>query len=169
MKKTIWALLICTALLGSVYAEGSATQIKAEYIVELVNNIEWSSRNAPEAGSPVKVGIVGATDLASELQTVAQSSATPIEVSELALTDEYSGYQVLFTGSTDLKELAKFLKKVGNVSACTVSNAKDFARYGVMVNISEDGNSFKYEVNTMVLDGAGLKLKDTILKKADKI
>ena len=65
--------------------------------------------------------------------------------------------------------LPEFLKGVGAGKILTVSTGKDFARYGVMVNLSKDGSNFKYEINTMVVDGAGLKIDDSILKSATKI
>lgn len=154
-----------------VSADDSAPKKKAECILDLVENIEWSDSETGNTQA-INVAIVGSSSITDELQQLAKrKTKIKIEIEEVSLSQELSNYHVVFTPTDDLGQLAQLLKKVGNSKICTVSSSKDFARYGIMVNLlQEKGNSkIKYELNKMVLDGAGLKLKNNFEKKAEKI
>jgi hypothetical protein len=155
---TLVILIFTTCLLVS--ADDSAPKQKAEFLMKLVENIEWSDSGTGKS-RPVHVAIVGSSPVTDELQQLTKTkNKIKVDVEEVSLSQELSSYQ-----------LAKLLKKVGNSKIFTVSSSKDFARYGIMVNLfQEKGKSkIKYELNKMVLDGAGLKLKNNFERKAEKI
>lgn len=142
----------------------SANEAKiAESIIDITNNLEWSS-NGPQAGQKIILGVVGDSPVNAELERLA--SAHPIEIRIKAFTDDMSDCHVVYTSTTDLKDLAKVLKQAAKAKLVTISSAKDFARYGVMINLMENGAKLNYEVNKMVLDDAGVTLDSKILKNA---
>ena len=119
----------------------------------------------------MKIGIINDNQLTQKLNEEGATSSKKYEATALTASDDLTGFHIVFTSSQELKHLAGFLKQVGSKSICTVSNAKDFARYGIMVNFFvPDGKSdINYEVNQMVMDGAGIKLTSGFAKKAIKI
>jgi len=163
-------ILILTACLF-VSADDSAPKQKAEFLMNLVENIEWSDSGTGKT-RPINVAVVGSSPVTDELlQLTKNNNKLKVDVQEVSLSQELSDYHVVYTPTDDLGQLAQLLKKIGNNKICTVSSSKDFARYGIMVNLfQEKGKSkIKYELNEMVLDGVGLKLKNNFVKQAEKI
>ena len=172
MKKNTLILIFVLLLLftSSVFSQASEADSKAiaQSILDLVTKATWPKGSGPADG-PVKICVVGDSPVKGSLDALAASTSKPVEIIQASVTDDLSSFHVAYNPSSELGSLAKILKGVGAAKVLTVSSAKDFARYGVMVNLAKDGGKFKYEVNTMVLDGSGIKIDDGILKKATKI
>ena len=58
------------------------------------------------------------------------------------------------------------MKQASKAKLVTISSAKDFAKYGVMINFVDEGSKVKVQINKMVLDEAGVKLGSKIMKDA---
>ncbi len=162
-------LLLCF----TAFAQGGDKDIaaKADFLISLSDNAEWTDGGGPNDSGPVVIGVIGSSPLLPKLKALAGGTGGKYVIKELAISDDYSGCHILFMPIGELAQLAKILKKVNGTTILTVSDAKDFARYGVMVNFfKEDGKSkVKAEVNTMVLQGAGIKLSNKLMKKVVSI
>lgn len=166
MKRIILLLFVLAFFSTSTFGENESE--KAELIIKFVENLEWT-QNGPNGSIPVVVGVFEAEGLTAALKEKSSTSSRTLEIKALTEADDVSGCHLVFTSAKELADLAKFLKKVSKTKAVTISNAKDFARYGVMINLVDEGTKVSYEINTMVLDGAGVKLDSKILKNATKI
>ncbi len=62
-----------------------------------------------------------------------------------------------------LKQLLDIVKKTG---VLTVSNMKDFAGQGGIINFIKSGNKIKFEINVDAAQYAGLKISSKLLKLA---
>ena len=161
------AFVLCFST-GFSQITSADAQAAAESIVELISKTTWPGASSPGEGA-VKICVIGDTPVKGALEGLTADAKRPFEVTQVALGDDLSGYHLAFNPSGEISSLAKVLKAVGGGKVLTVSAGKDFARYGVMVNLNKDGGSIKFEINTMVLDGSGIKIDDSILKKATKI
>lgn len=166
MKKLFLTSLIIIILSFSAY--GQSDSDKASLILKFIDNLEWS-KNGPNGNDSIIVGIVGETSLLAMLENKIASKKEKISLRSKSYTDDLSECHVIFTPAKELKDLAKILKKLNKTNIVSISNAKDFARYGIMINLIEDGSKIKYEVNQMVLESIGVKLSSKIMKKAIKI
>ncbi len=145
---------------------------KADFVFELLDHVEWPAANN---GSEIKICVLGKSPLLESLQKLAESKSTSsrkIIVSQISLEDDITGCHILVIASTELSDLAVALKKVKNQATLTVSDIKGYARYGVMVNITDQDSSEKkepvIEINKMSAREAGLKISEDLLKKASK-
>lgn len=174
MKRIIFSVLLLL-LSTTTFGQGNPKEIsaKADFIVGLSDNAEWTSGGGPSAGGPVVIYVVGETPLLPKMKEFASErsgSGTKYEVKQVAVTDNLADCHILYIASSELAMLAKVLKKVDGTSTLTISDTKDFARYGVMINFTDDEKDpAKVEVNKLVLDGAGIKLKDELKKKVATI
>ena len=161
-------LLIFTSAIFGQTTEKDAKAI-AEKIQQLVQNLEFPAGAGPADGKPVKICVIGDSPVTPLLKELAASSNVPYEVTAVSKTDDLKIYHIVYNPSSEISSLPNVLKQVGGSKILTLSSAKDFARYGVMVNLSKENSDYKYEINTMVLDGVGIKIDSSILKKAVKI
>lgn len=171
MKRIILSVFFVFMFMTTVFSQTSEADASdiANKIVDLAKSTKWPAGAGPVNGAPVKICLVGDTPVKGELEKLATTTSVAIEIT--TATDNLSAYHIVYNPSSELSSLAAVLKQVGSAKTLTVSSAKDFARYGVMVNLlKETGKSeITYEINTMVLDGAGIKLDPNIIKKATKI
>ncbi|UCC45169.1 MAG: YfiR family protein [Candidatus Zixiibacteriota bacterium] len=173
MRKTLLVVAVMLLSLGAYADDNSEKTVafKAEFIVHLLDNVEWSKAEQHEDTDNITIYVVGECPVNGKLEEYASKESKDgktIEVKVVSSADSISEADIVFVASDDLGTLAKVLKKVKGTHALTVSDAKDFARYGVMINfLQEEGSDkVKLEVNKIVLDNAGAKLNSKILEKA---
>ena len=94
--------------------------------------------------------------------------AESVNLKELTLDGDFSGCQVVFFQTQDKSELAKILKKVAGQPILTVSDCTGFAGFGVMLNFytEAEGGKVKFEVNSLAVSDAKLKISSSLLKLA---
>lgn len=176
--KLIGSLCTAAALVGLVLLSPTAAidvSQKAEFIVKLIDYVEWpAGKNADGSGATV-IACVGDSPVAAKLKELAAAKASEglkITVKSITTAEPMTGYQIVFIGSCDKAELAKVLKGVAGQPTLTVSNCAGFAKFGVMVNILDDsagGAKVSFEVNTITVKDAGLKIGSQLLKLATVI
>lgn len=160
-------LLLCGTAAGQ---DAKLIDEKASFLIGLVDHVTWSS-GGPGANDTVRMFIVGESPVAAKVKEKEKAGTHPIRVTAVTTNDELSGAHIVFVASDKIPELAKVLKKTNGTKAVTVADAKDFARFGVMLNLAGDtaNSALKLEVNKMVMDMEGVKLDDKLLKDAIKI
>jgi hypothetical protein len=94
-----------------------------------------------------------------------------IEVKTMAVGDDFTTSQIVFIGTKELPELAQILKKLKGLPVLTVSDANNFAGFGVIVDFIKDdsgGNKLTFAVNKMAAKEVGLKVSPDFVKQAKK-
>jgi hypothetical protein len=173
MKKS---LVILSGLLIAIFTVVQADTDKeitrkAEFIIGLIDNVQWSDDGKPGKGDEVVIYVVGDSPVTSKLEEFATkkySKGPSVRVEIVSLADDLAGSHILFLPSEDVADLAKVLKKLKGSKTVTVADAKDFARYGAMISFfEEEGDSdIHYEINKLVADSAGVKFSSKLIDKA---
>ena len=174
MKKLLSAAVILFLMGLPAAASDHESQVvtyKAEFIADLINKVDFDQAGDRHDTGRVLIYVVGESQVGTKLQEFAAGESgekKSIEVELVSINDDLGKADILFLSSDDLGDLARVLKKVNGTHTLTVSDAADFARYGVMINfVEEDGSSkVKLEVNRVVLDNVGAKLDSDLLKEA---
>ncbi len=172
MKKLI-ALTFCLFLSVTVFAQNNSDKSvtnKAQFIIDLVDNLEWTKGKKLPDSETVTICVVEDAPIVAKLKELAanQAGKRKYDIKVVSLTDDLTDCHIVYLPTDDLGKLAKILKKVDGKKVLTVSDAQDFARYGVMVNIIDDASAskVKFEVNKMVLDMSGISLSQDLMKEA---
>lgn len=173
MKKS---LILTIGLLTGVaaFAQNShdkAVLDKAEFLLGLIDDVEWTRGEPPHDSETITIYVVGQSPVAGALEELAAGGTDrkhQFEVKTVTPDDDLKNCDILFLPDNDLAILARTLKKVGDSRIITVADAPDFARYGVMINlaVTDTAGKTQLEVNRLVLEGAGLKLSEKLMKKA---
>jgi hypothetical protein len=178
MRKLSLVMAVC--VVGSVCwsqdMTTTETNYRANFIVQLVKNVEWPAGTGKDASGAVVIGVVGQSSLTPELRALANDSTRKgptLVVREFKLDDSLANCQILFMSTKEPAELAKILKKTEGRPVLTVSEAEYFGRYGVMINLfteTENGTSkVRFQVNRRTSKEAGLKFSADLLKQATPI
>ncbi len=171
-----WICLVAL-LVGVMYSAGRTAEAaaKAEFIAKLIDFVEWPAGKGTDGSGAVVIACVGDSPVIAALKDAAakkSAEGTKVTVKSIAAGDPLAGSQMVFIGVCDKAELAKVMKAAAGQPVLTVSNCPKFAQFGVMVNILEEsdgGAKVKFEVNTMTVKEAGLKIGSQLLKLATVI
>ena len=146
-------------------------EFEAKFVLDLLDKVTWPNKGQGSDTETAVITVVGQSALTPKLREMAagrKAGKRPVEIREAAVTDDFSGSAILFIATSNLRDLARILKKVDGTTILTVSQAEEFARYGVMINFyKEEGDAkVKYEINRLVVKFAGLKIDEGLVKKA---
>ncbi len=170
--RTLSAFLLCLFVTLPAFGQNGSDEdakYKADFIIKLINYVEWPTEAATGADGSVVVAVVGESNLTPYLKDLAAKKSAEgkkVTVKIVSMDDSLNGYQIVFFPGKDKPDLAKFLKKVDGAPILTVSDCDSFARHGVMVNFISEEGKVKFEVNTLVVSNCGLKMSSQLLKLA---
>jgi len=173
-----WAtagLLSCAAM-GSAAADGDGrpleAQVKAAYLYKFVAHIEWPPSAFPDAATPLTIGVVGASDVADELNKLKPNRAAndrPVEVRVLKPGDPTRGVQLIFIGSADTAQLRRLLELYKAVPALTISDIPGGMDAGCIINFVTVDKRIRFEISTGNAERHGLKVSARLLAVAQRV
>jgi len=176
MQRIILTIILSLLWLSALGKDLTPKEIdyKADFIIKAIDYVTWPDGKGTNSDGAIVIVVVGDSQLTpklTELATKKTAQGTKIVVKTKTLEDDLTDCQVLFMATEDKTELAQILKKIQETPVLTISNSDYFARYGVMVNFYKKDNDSKisFEVNTMTLGLAGLKMSSKLLKLATVI
>lgn len=148
-------------------ANSHKSELHAAMIYRLANFVEWND-GATSAG-PLRVAVVGARDVAEELQKLSQTrklAGRAFEVQQVDGLDRDSDFDLCFVGA-EMEESVDALLAERKPNLLTISNATGFARRGGMIQlITVGGRTVKFEVNRAASVQAGLRISSLLLELA---
>jgi hypothetical protein len=173
-QKLLVGFAVSILLLISGNALGQSAAQKAEFIIGLTSKIEWPAGKNVSGNGAIVIAVVGESPLIAALKQEAEKKSTggkKIEIKAMALADDFTASQIAVIGTKELTELAQILKKVKGLPVLTVSDANNFAGFGVVVDFMKDdtgGGKLTFALNKMAAKEIGLKMSPDLVKQAKK-
>lgn len=175
MSKRIHHIILSTLLLimGSLQLQAQtpsrADQVKAVFIYNFTQFVDWPSNSFSNNSAPFIIGILGKDPFGSYMDSVVAGErfgSHPIEVHRFNSIREALNCQLLFINTTEPDDA---IKELQNRSILTVSDRKDFAAYGGMVRLFVENNKMKLQINLKAAKAANLSISSKLLRLADVI
>lgn len=175
MSKRIHHIILSTLLLimGSLQLQAQtpsrADQVKAVFIYNFTQFVDWPSNSFSNNSAPFIIGILGKDPFGSYMDSVVAGErfgSHPIEVHRFNSIREARNCQLLFINTTEPDDA---IKELQNRSILTVSDRKDFAAYGGMVRLFVENNKMKLQINLKAAKAANLSISSKLLRLADVI
>ena len=173
-----WAtagLLSCAAI-GSGAADNDGrpleAQIKAAYLYKFVAHIEWPPNAFPDAATPLTIGVVGASEIAEELNKLKPGRAANdrvVEVRVLKPGDAARGVQLIFVGVADTAQLRRLIEQYKAAPALTISDIPGGMEAGCIINFVTVDNRIRFEISTGNAELHGLKVSSRLLAVAQRV
>ena len=144
--------------------------IIAAYIERFTRFVDWpANSNVNNISQPFIIGVSNNYELflkLSELASTLKIKNKRIEIIFIKTLDEMIQANLLFLGSKDQGKLPQIVKICKDHSILTISNSIGFAFKGIIINLYNDQNSIKFEINDKKAREAGLKISHLLLQKA---
>lgn len=148
----------------------SEYQVKAVFLFNFAQFVDWPAPAAPDAPAPMLIGILGHDpfgDLLDEIVRGERLGARPFEVRRYRQVTEIQGCDILFISRSETDRIEEILAGLKNRPILTVSEGADFAKHGGMIQFVTDKNRIRLRVNLEATQAAHLTISSKLLRVAE--
>jgi hypothetical protein len=169
-KLTLLAALCCLiAPLWVLAQPPSEYQVKAAFLLNFAQFIEWPAGAFSDGSAPIAIGVLGDDPFGDILEsTLAGESAQgrPLVVKRSKQVEDLKDCHLLFISSSEKDHVTEILQSVKDSSAVTVSEFEGFGRRGGIINFVLDNKKVRFEINSTAARNKKLKISSQLLKRA---
>lgn len=164
--KTLFLLVQCLGVFlfaGRAHAQtANELQIKAVFIYNFTQFIEWPAESFATPQDPFVIGILGTNVFGKYLEEAVADErykSRPIVVKYYATQKEAENCQILYFGS-----LQKPDKSTKGRPVLTVGEREDFMQLNGLLRFYKDANKVRIEINQQAASDAGLNISSKLLQ-----
>ena len=142
-------------------------QLKAVFLFNFTQFIEWPANSFSFAQAPMVIGILGNDPFGSYLkETVSEekSFGHQLLIQHYSNIEEVGACQVLFVNLAETKKTEQVITKLKGRNILTVSDSPDFLRLGGMIRFITKDNKIKLQINLGATDTANLVVSSKLLR-----
>lgn len=142
-------------------------QIKAVFLYNFVQFVEWPDAAFTDPAEPLKIGVLGddpfgaALDEAVRGETVRSRGLVVKRAQRLA---ELADCQLVFFAKEEAWQASAHLEKLNERPLLTVGDTPDFARRGGVIAFYSEGKKIRFELNAGLARKLGLKISSELLE-----
>lgn len=171
-KLWLWGLLLAGPLAVASSPQQAAQQIKAQFVYNFANYVEWPDSAFESADSSMKICLYGNVDFARYLTAfegviIGRRQLAILISSNIA--DIKNGCHILFVGDDQKLNLPTFWQDINYVYVLSVSEREGFADRGGIINILRTQDRVQFDVNISNAINNGLFLDSDLLSLARTI
>jgi YfiR/HmsC-like len=165
-------LIMLTALLAMpCRADGPSReyQVKAAFIYNFTQFIDWPSDAFSDDKAPFVVGVIGDDPFSGALEKAMADKAVgnhPIVIKHFATVADLGACQLLFIPASQDASLNSILAKVGNSPELTVGESDGFMPSGGAIRFFLEDGRMRFQLNPDVCDAMRLKVSAKLMKLA---
>ena len=155
-------------LTGRNSAPPGCSEIKAAYLYNFINYIDWPAEALPPAGGTITIGIVGENPFGAALDPLKgkQIKGRTLAVKQVASAKDLEQCQIVFICASEKSRLPEILGQLKDAKLLTVSEIDGFAEQGGVINFISERNKVRFEINPEAARRTGLTISSELLKLA---
>lgn len=163
-------LIACCGLHLSAQAPVSREyQVKAAFLFNFTQFIEWPAESFADTNSVFVIGILGNDPFGAYLDEIVAGETTmghPIVVKRYNDDDEFADCHILFVSHQDKK---RNINQLQHDNILTVSDANNFTASGGIIGFFTENGKIKFQVNLPAAKSAHLEISSKLLRVAKVI
>jgi YfiR/HmsC-like len=169
-RASLAAALACALIAAPAQAGGpSEHQVKAAFLYNFANFVEWPDGALGPAGSPLKVCVVGTDPFGGTLDEAFRDQVVQgrrVQIGRGPTLAAVGRCHILFLSQSEQGRWPALLKELGNTPTLTVADAPPLVRQGGMVNFVIEAKRVRFEINRGAAEHAGLRISSKLLALA---
>ncbi|MCU1268778.1 MAG: hypothetical protein JWN74_72 [Acidobacteriaceae bacterium] len=173
----ILPILLAGAWLNAQNTSGSSEYlIKAGFIYNFANLVQWPSTSFAQPDSPIVIVILGEDHFGTTLDHALEGkkvNARPFvikrarSVFELQRTlGPQKDCQILYVSSSEMPHVSEAIQALKGAPVLTIGETPGFARSGGIINLILEDNKVRFEVNVQAAKDADLNISSRLLALA---
>jgi YfiR/HmsC-like len=167
--------LLRAAILAAALPLVATTQtpeyrVKAVFLFNFAQFVEWPSGAFPDSQAPVVIGVLGDDPFGSLLEETVRGEALgarPFEVRHYRTVDEIKTCHILFISHSEGDRLQEILTALKNRPILTVGDGEGFTLRGGMVRFVTDKNRIRLRINLEAVQAESLTISSKLLRSAE--
>jgi len=143
--------------------------IKAGFIYNFANLVQWPSNAFAQPDSPIVIGILGEDPFGTILDRVLEGkkvNGRAFRVKRLRAVPDLKECHIVFVSSSEMSRLAEAIHLVKGMPILTIGEIPGFARRGGIINLILEDNKVHFEVNVEAAKEADLNISSRLLALA---
>jgi hypothetical protein len=172
------AVLLCLSLSIGANAQSSESSVSSEYLIKagfiynFAQLVQWPSAAFSQADSPIVIGILGTDPFGATLDRVIENKKLDgrnLIVKRLKWAKELKELKdcnILFVSSSEKEHIAEVVNIVKWLPILTIGETPGFATRGGIINLTLEGNKVRFEVNIEAAKQANLNISSRLLALA---
>lgn len=143
-------------------------EIKAAYLYNFINYIDWPADALPPLGGTLTIGIVGENPFGSAFDPLngKKIKGRTLAVKQISSAKDLESCQIIFICTSEKSRLAEIFGQLKEARVLTVSEIDGFASQGGIINFISEHNKVRFEINPDAAKRLGLTISSELLKLA---
>lgn len=150
-------------------AQASEAELKAAWLYNFVQHVEWPATAFKDDHAPIVVGILGSHPIEEALGKVLLRKTVqgrPVEVRRVGQPADLKGVHAAFLPESEKERLEPSLAAVRGTPVLLITESEGLARRGAALNFFMDESKVRFEANVDAAARAGLSISSKLLKFA---
>jgi hypothetical protein len=142
-------------------------QVKAVFLFNFVQFVEWPASAHASSSSPIVIGIAGEDPFRGVLDDTVRGekvNGRALEVRRLAGNQDWAGCHLLFIGRSEKERAVELVRELQGQPVLCVGEMEGFAERGGVVNFFMADRKVRFEVNPRAAAQQGLKISSRLLQ-----
>lgn len=144
-------------------------QLKAVFLFNFAQFVEWPAEVFPQPDSPIVIGILGKNPFGVFLQETVegeQINGHPLVVVHYTSVEDIENCQILFINQSTAR-LDDVLKKLEGKDILTVSDDNNFTKVGGMIRFKNENKKIKLQINLAAVKGSDITISSKLLRLSE--
>ncbi len=144
-------------------------QIKAVFLFNFAQFVEWPPQAFPEAQAPLVIGVLGEDPFGAYLDETVRGEKLNdhlVVVQRYRRAEEIGACHVLFISRSEADRLEPILARLKGRSVLTVGDFDGFARRGGMIRFVRENNKIRLRIGLETAKAANMTISSKLLRPA---
>ena len=169
---TLWLVASCLVALSAQTASLPEYKVKAAFIYNFTKFVQWPEEAFEDSESPFTLCVVGKDPFGTALDPLQEKTAQGRAIIVLRthyLEELTTSCHVVFVSESERKRVDSIVEAFRLQPSLTVSDIKNFARQGGIMNFTKKNKRIRFEINVGAGQRAGLKISAQLLELATAV
>ena len=143
--------------------------LKAAFLFNFAQFVDWPVDAFAEASSPITIGILGADPFGARLDSLVAGETVKnrrLVVRRYRSIDQIDDCQILFVAAPEAGQMSQIVKALANRSVLTVGETKDFTTRSGVVGFELSQRRVRLRINLDAATAARLTISSKLLRQA---
>jgi hypothetical protein len=173
LPRGLWrwvGVLAIAAGLAGASAPVSEYQVKAVFLFNFAQFVEWPTSAFPHPNTPFVIGVLGVDPFGANLDEVVRGeriNQRPLTVARYRDVAQVRDCQILFIPAAELSHLDEILATLKGRSILTVTDANEPAQRGVMIALVTQDSRIRLRIDLQAAKAGNLTISSKLLRPAE--
>ena len=165
-RLSIFFLFFAALDLNEVRAESKEYQIKAAFLFNFAQFVQWPTTAFPESDAPFCIGILGSDPFDGALEETVRGEIIghhKLIVRHAQHLEDLKDCQMIFISKSEEGHVPQILSDLDSKPILAVSEIGNFTQSGGAINFYLQGGKVRFEINPSSAQRVGLKISSQLL------